>query len=61
MNYSPVSQVTISLDFGWDPIRVGTLARSAEGRNLFRIRSDSPPQPQDFTAPSSAETWTYYV
>ena len=35
MNYSPVSQVTISLDFGWDPIRVGTLARSAEGRIYF--------------------------
>ena len=42
MNYSPVSQVTISLDFGWDPIRVGTLARSAEGRIYFEYAPTLP-------------------
>ena len=42
MNYSPVSQVTASLDFGWDPIRVGTLARSAEGRIYFEYAPNLP-------------------
>ena len=35
MNFSPVSEVTVSLDFGRDPVRVGTLARSARGRIYF--------------------------
>ncbi len=35
MNYSPVSQVTASLDFGQKPIRAGRLARSEEGRIYF--------------------------
>ena len=39
MNYSPVSQVTVTLDFRWDPTRVGTLARSAEGRTYFEYDS----------------------
>ncbi|MCY4378443.1 MAG: type II toxin-antitoxin system HipA family toxin [Candidatus Dadabacteria bacterium] len=35
MNYSPVSEITVSLDFGRDPLRVGTLARSAQGGIYF--------------------------
>lgn len=42
MNYSPVSEITVSLDFGRDPIRVGTLARSAQGRIYFEYSPTFP-------------------
>ena len=42
MNYSPVSHVTVSLDFGRGPIRVGRLARSAEGRIYFEYAPTLP-------------------
>ncbi|MDE0519947.1 MAG: type II toxin-antitoxin system HipA family toxin, partial [Candidatus Dadabacteria bacterium] len=35
MNYSPVSEITVSLDFGREPVHAGTLALSAEGRIYF--------------------------
>ena len=40
MNGSPVSQVTVSLDFGGNPIRVGRLASAEKGRIYFEY---SPP------------------